>query len=376
MKQAFHLLAAILVSLGICAPTEACLWDYDTLAMERQRFPNALELITGHFLRHSREFYQWRVGDREQRLRETQSSDLYDDLAVAYDKLGDHDKAIAITLQKQEHFRGLYETHANLGTFYIHSGQLELGVQQIDIAISINPDAHFGREAYQKHLVNYVFSRQTDGTTNLPLGSERSGMEPAGFSSYILATQNIGDSADAGAAELSKAMKGVLGMMRFGNHDSPILLEVLGDLLLSRAHREDAKRLAARAYLKASYHAKDDATREAYRRLAKKSLSMQTVHKDTKSELSLEALELKFSDELADASSWFKVVADDEAKWIRGGENVDEVFAQKYYQEPELASPTNTWFWVFLVGALTLILLCLTWIILRRTAAARKSIAT
>jgi hypothetical protein len=48
-----------------CPLLHACIWDYDTLAMERQRFPHALELITGKFLRHSAAFYEWRVQDRE-----------------------------------------------------------------------------------------------------------------------------------------------------------------------------------------------------------------------------------------------------------------------------------------------------------------------
>lgn len=43
----------------------ACVWDYDTPKMERQRFPSALELITGKFPRHSPEFYEWRIRDRE-----------------------------------------------------------------------------------------------------------------------------------------------------------------------------------------------------------------------------------------------------------------------------------------------------------------------
>jgi hypothetical protein len=373
MRKVFHILVAILVSLSVCISTDACLWDRDTLSMERQRFPGAQELITGNFLRHSREFYQWRVHDREQRLREKPSPDLYDDLAVAYDKLGVHDKAIAITLQKQKHFPGLYETHANLGTFYIHSGQLELGVKQIEIAISINPDAHFGREEYQKHLVNYLLSRQTDGTTNLPLGIERSKTKAPGFASYILETQNIANSADAKATELSKATKGVLGMMRFGNYDSPILLEALGDLLLGQLYPEDAKRLAARAYLKASYQAKDDATREAYRKLAKDSLFRQTVHQDTINELSLEALELKLSDELAQAERWSRAVSVDEIKWIREGGDVEDAFARKYFQDPESASLPMTWSWSFFVGALFLTLFGTTFILLRRTFSARKS---
>jgi len=54
---------AVVLGLFTSASAWACLWDYDTLAMEQQRFPNVLELISGTFLYHSTEFYQWRVTD-------------------------------------------------------------------------------------------------------------------------------------------------------------------------------------------------------------------------------------------------------------------------------------------------------------------------
>jgi hypothetical protein len=47
--------------LSLPAVAVACLWDVDTLRMERSRFPSVLELITGKFLRHSPEFYRWRI---------------------------------------------------------------------------------------------------------------------------------------------------------------------------------------------------------------------------------------------------------------------------------------------------------------------------
>ena len=347
MKTPSRFLTAILISITASNPVVACLWDYDTLAMERQRFPDVLELISGKFLRHSTAFYQWRASDREQRLQEQPSPEVYDDLAVAYEKLGDPEKAIAITLEKQKHFPGLYETHANLGTFYIHAGQLETGVQQIDIAISMNPEAHFGREVYQKHLVNYVLSKQVAKTTQLPLATSGHGeFGPIGFADFVIAAQGTDLSPKARDAELSKALKGVMGMMRFGNHDSPVLLEALGDLLLSQGYAQDethdAKRLAARAYLKAAYGAENDATQQAYRKLARNSLAMQTVHENTYDEISLEALEGTFEEELSQAKRWFKTVADDESKWISEGADVDEAFARKYYQEPIVGWAINS----------------------------------
>ncbi len=169
MRALICVTAALVVGV-VVTTTSACLWDTDTLAMERQKFPETLELITGQFLRHSPEFYRWRVEDREKRIAvEPNRLELYDDLAVAYDKLGEHQKAIETILAKEKLKPGLYETYANLGTFYIHSGQLEEGLKHIDKAIEINPDAHFGREKYQRLLVEYVLMKRSKGVSGLPL---------------------------------------------------------------------------------------------------------------------------------------------------------------------------------------------------------------
>ena len=78
------------------------------------------------------------------------------------------------------------------------------------------------------------------------------------------------------------AVKGVLGMMRFGHHDSPILLEALGNLLATVPYGDgDGTRLAARAYLKASYEAPEPAAKAAYRDIAREALRMQTAHPGT-----------------------------------------------------------------------------------------------
>jgi len=90
----FGLLTAGAVQAAI---TPGCLWDRDTRAMERQRFPSVLEVITGKFLRHSDEYYRWRVEDRRARLgRGEAGAELVDDLAVAHSKLGDDRRAIAL----------------------------------------------------------------------------------------------------------------------------------------------------------------------------------------------------------------------------------------------------------------------------------------
>lgn len=159
-----------LIGVCICWMPFACLWDRETLRMERVRFPSAVELMTGEFRRHSPEFHQWRIKDRLERIANSPNDlSLLDDLAVSYEKTGQTDLAIQTMLEKRAIEPGLYETHANLGTFYIHAGEYEKGLVEINTAIEVNPDAHFGREKYQAMLVKYLLQQRTDESIQLPL---------------------------------------------------------------------------------------------------------------------------------------------------------------------------------------------------------------
>lgn len=339
MRRMFVLcgvLSVIVTATGF--PAVACYWDYDTLNMERRQFPTVLELITGKFLRHSPEYYRWRIKDRNERLvPNPKNLAWHDDLAVAYDKVGLHAKAIETMLQKETLKPGMYETYANLGTLYIHSGQLKKGLEQIKRAIEINPNAHFGREVYQQLLVEYVLEVRENGRKELPLSQgDRGGGRERTFASFVLARrQTAGDP----SKELARAVKGVLGMMRFGNFDSPILLEALGDLLGEEFKRGDpregAKRLAARAYLKASYEAKNEKTKNEYRRIAERTLRLQSSELTEKS-ITLARLELRFESELEQTREWYAQLGSDEKSWIAAGVDVDSEFNDKYYEEPQL----------------------------------------
>lgn len=336
MSQRCRSLLVLAVVLVLPASVAACLWDYDTLKQERSRFPSTLELITGKFLRHSPEFYEWRIRDRANRLTEdSEQLSYYDDLAVAYQKTGQTEKAIQTMLDKEKIKPGLYETYSNLGTFYILAGQFKEGLPWIDKALAINPNAHFGRERYQKWLVEYALAQAKDGKLAFPLQSPGNrDYSRRSFRDFLaqrlekhLLTQ----------ADIQSAVQGVQGMMRFANHDNPLLLEALGDLL-AHSYSEptsDAKQLAARAYLQASYQFSDQATREAYRQLANEVLDMQLANRQTHERLDLIRLEIKFSAERADADKWYADLRERELRWIRAGKNVDAEFDKLYTAEPQ-----------------------------------------
>jgi tetratricopeptide (TPR) repeat protein len=336
MRGRERFLVVLILVLGAPITTLACLWDYDTLKQERARFPAALELITGKFLRHSPEFYAWRIQDRLAKLKSDPTNLAYhDDLAVAYQKTGQQELAIKTILAKEQFRPGLYETYSNLGTFHILAGDFEKGLPYIDQALAINPDAHFGRERYQKWLVEYALTRCKDGKLTFPLQPVRDdgplwGPNPYGFSAFLkerLRKSHLDQD------DVQAAVKGVLGMMRFANHANPLLLEALGELLLAHGG-PDAKRLAARAYLKASYEMTDDAARQAYRKLAGNALSMQTTGPYNSDQLMLSDLETDFQAELADADQWYAELRAQELGWIRDGKDADAEFDRLYTEEP------------------------------------------
>lgn len=343
MKRISILIAAVLVNLAIAF---ACFWDYDTIEMERQQFPSVIELISGKFLRHSPEFHYWRIKDREKKLKKNPDSlNLYDDLAVSWSKIGDDKKAIEIILQKEKLEPGLYETYANLGTFYLHNRQLKKGIEYIDKAIEINPNAHFGREIYQKYLAEYVLGRLKNGKLQLPLDTVIERYPGIGgwsggannFYSFLLDKKNKKANNQKinhlTKEEIEKAIIGVMGMMKFGNYDSPVLLEILGDLLLNTGKKEGARQLAVRAYLKASYSTKNK--KIALRYYLKASGIAEFIMIKGK-EIKVESIEKQLKAELKEGQAFFDSIKRNEIQWINSGKNPEMEFANKYYKEPSL----------------------------------------
>ena len=332
MKLTMPAVACLL--LLMVSPLVACLWDFDTIKMETQRFPGTLELIAGKFLRHSKPFYAWRIEDRQKRIAEAAENDesvatLYDDLAVAQEKTGQTEAAIETMLKKDELWPGQYTTQANLGTFYIHSGQLEKGIEHIEKAIAINPDAHFGREVYQKLLVKYVLSKRVNGETILPLNAKSYSDRSGGFAGFLLESQGIPRYSEA-RSEIQQAITGIQGMMHFGNYQSPILLEALADLLTDGEREQDALLLACRAYLAASYAVEDSETADAYREKAHDCLSMQLRTDSGSEEITLSSVEADFRSELSDAETWYDTLCQNEKSWIEADLNPEKQFEKSY----------------------------------------------
>ncbi|MEZ6142810.1 MAG: hypothetical protein R3B84_19785 [Zavarzinella sp.] len=300
--------------LLLVLPASACQWDEDTLMMERVRFPSTMELLTGRFVRHSEKYYTWRIEDRLKKLQQDPNNlEFLDDLAVAYEKTGQTDLAIATARKMLELQQDRYETLANLGTFYVHAGKLEEGAKWIQKAIEINPDAHFGREKYQLYLVQYLISIPPDQTAF----SNQNG---------LLKALHVNDIADRGPA-----IKGVLGMMRFGNYRSPVLLYTLGTLLanyhVGYQPESDAKLLAGRAFLLAAKYTPSAKDQETLRYLATNILQEQ-YREGTTIPVTLEEIEQQLETELLEAEKWYEELRTKELQWLNDGLDVNAMFAR------------------------------------------------
>ena len=300
----------------------ACLWDRDTYAMEKQKFPEAFELMTGNFDRHSNSYYQWRIAKIQPQIDKGNKDPLlFDDLAVAYSKLGDDKKAIALMKQKEKFAPNLYETFANLGTFYIHDGQFEEGLKYINKAIKINPEAHFGREIYQKYLVEFI------------LLNKKKESESNNFYIFLIEKYNAKNNSKKKflpEVENEKAVKGVLGMMRFGNYNSPILLNALGDLLLADSYNTpSAKRLATMAYMASDLYNAGSVSLKTKENI-QLFLSMQESDKNTYEELLKEVKK-----GILIGKSRYAEIEKKERNWVAENKDLDVEFAQDFYAKTD-----------------------------------------
>ena len=328
----------------LCQPIQACLWDTETLREERARSPSTLETIIGKFPRHTLAYYEWRLKDRLATIERDGASDqLLDDVAVSYEKLGRYDDAIQVATEQLQRNPQRYESLANLGTFLIHSGRYREGLQHIEQAIEVNPDAHFGRERYQIILVKYVLERSDDDALALPMAQERfEGRDgPFHWPFYQFLWRHLQEHPDdqVSAEQIEEAKRGILGMMRFSRHDSPILLEALGELLES----QDARQLAYRAYMSASFNVEDKQAKAGYAKLASHALEYSRYSWKERNGVDVSEQEIAddFQEELTDAETWYAQLADDERRWIGSGANVDVAFDEKYRSTPAVAITTD-----------------------------------
>jgi hypothetical protein len=250
LLAAFVLLAAF--------PARACLNDRDSLAEEAERFPDAVQIITGRFPRNPPLYYQMRV-DRESADLKAQPNSLgaYDDVAVALDRLGRDDEALAVMARKLARMRALktpgdapnsgdtpwYRYYANTGTFLAHRrirhpdrhplNDVKRGRDLIAKSIAVNPNAHFGREKVQLAVMDWMLDPAPEALRAgpLPLGD---------FIEYL--TDKEAEAAGIPGDDIREEWRaGLAGLIALGGAwESPDVFSAVSELFRGSGKREMA----------------------------------------------------------------------------------------------------------------------------------------
>jgi hypothetical protein len=179
MRKLFLVCAVSAVLFFATSAVRACLNDRDTLANEANKNPDVLRIVTGRFERNPPLYYEMRITRVTAELQSNPAllSD-YDDVAVACDRLGRDDEAIAWMGRKLAQLKKAnaadpavkeqqYSYNANVGTFWMHRwlraggdrkriAEVNKARAYIRQALVIKPDAHFGREKFQLMVMDWV----------------------------------------------------------------------------------------------------------------------------------------------------------------------------------------------------------------------------
>jgi tetratricopeptide (TPR) repeat protein len=193
-----------LFALSLSLICEACLNDRDT--HEMQLTPSSDEkIILGLFRRYPAKYFEHRIARLEKGRSQQNGLTFaeYDDLSVAYDRIGRSDRALKLITEKFSLMssadvksvrwktdikfpRSLtpkqyleYTTEANWGTFLIHDffasgrdkkklGQVKEGIRHLEHAVEINPDAHSGREWAQIEIAKWLYNETMNPTGRYP----------------------------------------------------------------------------------------------------------------------------------------------------------------------------------------------------------------
>ncbi|MGJ8656531.1 MAG: tetratricopeptide repeat protein [Akkermansiaceae bacterium] len=135
---------------------------------------NELDLVLGQFAHHGERFYENEVS-RTSALLEVDGGDFVarNDLASAYIKLKEYDKAVVEFDRNEELHPGRYETAANRGVLYKKMGEYERAAGYISDSLEIKEEGHMGLGDYYLRMIEWLDAVERDpGYTKNFLGVE------------------------------------------------------------------------------------------------------------------------------------------------------------------------------------------------------------
>ncbi len=257
--------AVIGIALATAALTPACLQDRDTLSKEALGNLDVIDTIVGRFERNPPLYYQMRLARVSHEIKTKPNQlDLYDDAAVACDRLGLDDDAIRWIEAKRTHMAPLnmhnaqsvfhwYRYYANCGTFWAHRWvghgakvaelkDLKFARSYIAKAIEVNPDAHGGREGYQLMTMDWLIGVKEGKIKDQLLGEYIEGKlrkDP---------NRPIQMEMESASPEYTEAIKGLCGLIQLGAAWRSVDAYVALDFILQEKEANIGHLAGLRAY--------------------------------------------------------------------------------------------------------------------------------
>ncbi len=138
-------LAPVVAFLACAGIATACLWDRDTITDELQTRATQYDLVMGQFPSHGEAYYLKRIeklepGANKDALLWSESNDL----AVAYIRTKQFNKAVVILSRNLKAKPKDYHTLSNLGVLYKKQGDYGNAVDYMRNALKIKPEGHMG----------------------------------------------------------------------------------------------------------------------------------------------------------------------------------------------------------------------------------------
>jgi hypothetical protein len=135
----------------------ACGWHYETIRAEAKSLPCTRNVVSNAWPAYPKTLLQMKAKiARATLILLPTSLRALDELAVSSILLKDLPAAHCALMRRKELAPDAYATHANLGTYYTFSGELEKATQHVKATLAEDPQAHFGRELDHLKLIEYL----------------------------------------------------------------------------------------------------------------------------------------------------------------------------------------------------------------------------
>lgn len=227
MKKSLVIITSVISLLGFTTQSLACLSSsYSSVYAPRYDIPSTYDLAISKLPLHSQAYYQWIIQNNLEKIKNNQMTlNDYDDLAVAYNKVGEKEKDIELLTPLVKDNPKRYSSVANLGSIYLNTGDYENGLKYLKEANKLKSEDNYDREYAQEKVYSYLKSLNKSLPYSFPLQNINENKNFTDFALKDIPKEKQNE-------EIIRLIFGVENMVRFGNHDTPVSMEILGDLYL------------------------------------------------------------------------------------------------------------------------------------------------